>query len=137
MAKEISIPFLEDFIDDLKLDDRDLISVLLADWKKVKEELEVLYRERDQKSTIDGMKKGISLFIQFLFWTNEQPINSSRSFSLEFLEVKPVNLEERLGFIIARPNLFHSYRQLSELMTEQEKLYAKKNILKKASKPKG
>ena len=50
---------------------------------------------------------------------------------LTLLEMKPVNLEERLGFIISRPTLFHSYRQLTELMVEQEKLYAKKNIVKK------
>lgn len=133
MGKELSIPFLEEYIFDMKNE----VSFLLTEWKKIKEQLEVLYRERDQKNTLDGMKKGVSLFIQYLFLTNEQPINSTKSITLDVLEVKPVNLEERLGFIIARPNLYHSFRQLSELMTEQEKLSAKKNILKKASKPKG
>ncbi|MGX6442536.1 YpoC family protein [Neobacillus sp. K501] len=133
MGKELSIPFLEEYIFDMKHE----VSFILIEWKKVKEQLEVLYRERDQKNTLDGMKKGVSLFIHYLFWTNEQPINSTKSITLDVLEVKPVNLEERIGFIIARPNLYHSFRQLSELMTEQEKLFAKKNILKKASKPKG
>lgn len=137
MAKEISIPFLEKYIYDSKLENQEAILALLTEWKIVKEQLEVLYQNRDQKNTLEGMRKGISLFIQYLYWTNDQPLMPSRPFSLHLLEVKPVNLEERIGFIISRPNLFHSYRQLSELMTEQEKLYAKKNILKKASKPKG
>jgi hypothetical protein len=83
------------------------------------------------------MKKGIGLFLQFLFWSNDKQIAVLANTSLSLLEVKPVNIDERLGFIISRPNLFHSYRQLSELMVEQEKLYAKKNIVKKAFKPNG
>lgn len=121
---------------DEKVND-EAISRLLVDWVHIKTELEVLYRNRDQKSTIQGMKKGIGLFIQFLFWGNEKEINLKAFEPLERLEIKPVNLDERLGFIIRRPNLYHSYRQLSELMVEQEKLYAKKNILKKRLGPKG
>ena len=82
-----------------------------------------------------GMKKGIGLFLQFLFWSNDRPISAIESTPLNLLEIKPVNLEERLGFIISRPNLFHSYRQLSELMVEHEKLFAKNKIIKKAFKP--
>lgn len=137
MVKEISIPFLKEYIFAIKPEIQEDILALVEEWKIVQEQLEVLYRNRDQKNSLEGMKKGISLFIQFLFWTNEQPIDPNMPITLELLEVKPVNLEERLGFIISRPNLFHSYRQLSELMTEQEKLYAKNKILKKASKPKG
>jgi hypothetical protein len=121
---------------DEKVND-EAISRLLADWVHIKTELEVLYRNRDQKSTIQGMKKGIGLFIQFLCWGNEKEINLKDFEPLERLEIKPVNLDERLGFIIRRPNLYHSYRQLSELMVEQEKLYAKKNIVKKRLGPKG
>lgn len=137
MVKEISIPFLEEYIYDIKLENQEAISALVTEWKKVKEQLEILYQNRDPKNTEEGMKKGISLLIQYLYWTNDQPLEPNMPVTLHQLEVKPVNLEERIGFIISRPNLFHSYRQLSELMTEQEKLYAKKNILKKASKPKG
>jgi hypothetical protein len=113
------------------------ISLLLADWNHVNAELEILYRNRDQKNTIHGMKKGIGLFIQFLFWVNEKAINLKDFEPLESLDIKPVNLDERLGFIIRRPSLYHSYRQLSELMIEQEKLYAKKNIVKKRLGQKG
>ena len=89
------------------------------------------------KKHAKGMEKGIGLFIQFLSWSNDSQLTLKNLNQLTLLEIKPVNVEERLGFIISRPNLFHSYRQLSELMVEQEKLYAKKNIVKKASKPNG
>jgi uncharacterized protein (DUF433 family) len=77
------------------------------------------------------MKKGIGLFIQFLYWSNDRQINSKEPVSINQLVITPVNLDERLAYILSRPNLFHSYRQLSELMTEQAKQYAKKNIVKK------
>lgn len=113
------------------------ISNLLLDWEKIKIELETLYRNRDQKSTVQGMKKGIGLFIQFLYLSNNRRINSKESISINQLEITPVNLDERLAYILSRPNLFHSYRQLSELMTEQAKQYAKKNIVKKRLSQKG
>jgi hypothetical protein len=125
ILEEIDLENLEENVKD------EAISVLLADWNHVKAELETLYRDRNQKDTIHGMKKGIGLFIQLLFWVNEKEINLKEFEPLERLDSKPVNLDERLGFIIRRPNLYHSFRQLSELMIEQEKLYAKKNIVKK------
>jgi hypothetical protein len=125
LLEEIDLENLEENVND------EAISGLLADWNHVKAELEALYRERDQKNTIHGMKKGIGLFIRFLFWVNETEINLKDIGPLERFESKPVNLDERLGFIIRRPTLYHSYRQLSEMMIELEKLYAKKNIVKK------
>lgn len=113
------------------------ISLLLADWERVKGELETFYRNRDQKSTLQLMKKGIGFFIQFLYWSNDRKVNSKEPIPFNLLEIKPVNLDERFTYILSRPNLFHSYRQLSELFTEQEKLFAKKNITKKRLSQKG
>jgi hypothetical protein len=138
MPEPISIPFMDEleWITPMEnLDDS--ITLLLEEWERVKIELGLLYRNRDQKTTIIGMKKGIGLFLQFLVWSNDKQISALESTPLNLLEIKPVNLDERLGFIITRPNLFHSYRQLSELIVEHEKLYAKKKIVKKAFKPKG
>lgn len=137
MDKFITFPFLEEW--DWNHPDgnqEEEITRLLEGWGKVQGDLEILYQNRDQKKTILGMEKGIALFIQFLFWTNDQPVMLKEPNPLNRIEIKPVNLEERLGFILARPNLFHSYRQLSELMIELEKLFVKKKI-KKASKPNG
>jgi hypothetical protein len=138
MDNQLIIPFLEELeLEALDENVDQAISNLLSDWEKIKVELETLYRNRDQKSTLPGMKKGISLFIQFLYLSNDRQVNSKESSSINQLEITPVNLEERLAYILSRPNLFHSYRQLSELMTEQAKQYAKKNIVKKRLSQKG
>ncbi|WP_051633452.1 YpoC family protein [Bacillus sp. UNC41MFS5] len=113
------------------------ISNLLTEWKNGKGQLEVLFREREYKNAKVLMEKGIQLFIQFLAWSNGLPVPLNESLNFKQLEYKPVNVEERLAFITSRPALYHSYRQLSELMMEQEKLFVKRNILKKASKPNG
>ncbi|WP_342432100.1 YpoC family protein [Neobacillus sp. FSL H8-0543] len=138
MGKPITIPFLNELEWLTPMESQDeSISHLLEEWEKVKPELESLYRNRDQKTTIRGMKKGIALFLQFLFWSNDRQMSALETTPLILLDIKPVNIDERLGFIISRPNLFHSYRQLCELMVEHEKLYAKKKVIKKAFKPKG
>jgi len=111
------------------------VSTILEEWESVKIRLDQLFRERDQKKAKEWMEKGIVLFIQFLYYTNEKASTPYDSIPFHQFYFKPVNIEERLGFIMARPGLYHSYRQLSELMVEQEKLYAKRNIVKKTSRP--
>jgi hypothetical protein len=113
------------------------ISNLLKEWENSKDRLEAIFRERDYKNAKVLMEKGINLFIQFLSWSNELPVLLEEPINFNQFEYKPVNVEERLGFIMSRPNLYHSYRQLTELMVEQEKLFVKRSILKKASKPNG
>jgi hypothetical protein len=113
------------------------ISCLLKEWKDIKNQLEALFRERKQQNIKPLMDQGISLFIQFLSMSNGYPELVDKPFIPNQYEFKPVNVEERLGFIMSRPALFHSYRQLSELMVEQEKLFMRRSILKKASKPNG
>ena len=131
-------PFLEELDFEVPNEaENEVIAFLLAEWNLLKMELETLYRNRDQQTTLQGMKKGIGLFIHFLYWSNDRQVNLKKLEPLDRIEMKPVNLEERLGFIIRRPNLFHSYRQLSELITEQEKLFAKKSIVKKRLSQKG
>lgn len=138
MDNQLIIPFLEELeLEGLNENVDQAISNLLSDWERIKVELEGLYRNRDQKSTLQGMKKGIGLFIQFLYWSNDRQIISKEPISINHLVITPVNLDERLAYILSRPNLFHSYRQLSELMTEQAKQYAKKNIVKKRLSQKG
>ncbi|MDQ0976191.1 hypothetical protein QFZ31_006069 [Neobacillus niacini] len=131
---KLIIPYLEE----LELEASEVnISFLLSKWDGVKSDLETLYGNRDQQATLQLMKKGIIYFIQFLYWSNDRQVNSKEPIPLNQFEIKPVNFEERLTYILSRPNLFHSYRQLSELFTEQEKLFAKKNIVKKRLSQKG
>jgi hypothetical protein len=131
---KLIIPYLEE----LELEASEVnISFLISKWDGVKSDLETLYHNRDQQATLQLMKKGIIYFIQFLYWSNGRQVNSKEPIPFNQFEIKPVNFEERLTYILSRPNLFHSYRQLSELFKEQEKLFAKKNIVKKRLSQKG
>lgn len=110
------------------------VAAILAEWEGIQKQLAPLFRARDQKNTKKWMEKGINLYLQFLYLTNHEtfpPINRNRYDQFLF---KPVNLEERIDFINSRPELYHSYRQLSELMIEQEKQFVKSNIIKKSSR---
>lgn len=111
------------------------ILAILKDWKELKCQLENLHRERNQENILEGMNKGIEIFLKFIFWSNEKPVPLNMPLSFHELDYKPVNLQERLAFIISRPKVFHSFIQLSELMIEQEKQYSKRSIMKKTSRP--
>lgn len=114
--------------------DEEILSIL-EEWNNVKAQLGELFRERNQKNTKALMEIGIDLFIQFLFKSNNKPVLAKESIPFDELAIKPVNIKERLGFIMARPNLYHSYRQLSELVIEQEKQFVKYTAMKKSSRP--
>jgi hypothetical protein len=109
------------------------INVLIGEWNVIKSELETLYHNRDVKGTPSLMEKGIELFIHFLLFSNGQVESSRLSGWANSLKYKPINVEERLTFIQSRPSLYQSFRQLSELMVEQEKIYVKLMLKRKAS----
>jgi hypothetical protein len=102
-------------------------------WGKVKPIIEEMHHQRKKDGIKEAMKKGIGLFLQFLYWSNGKPVFLKELPLFTNISIKPVNLEERVGFIISRPGLYHSYVQLCELMIEQEKLFAKNMMIKKAS----
>ncbi|WP_052353770.1 YpoC family protein [Neobacillus jeddahensis] len=108
---------------------------ILREWEGIKAQIEPLFRERDHNNVKEWMEKGISIFKQFLCFTNEETPSQSEQIPYHQFHFKPVNIEERLSFIISRPNLYHSYRQLSELMVEQQKQFVKSTIIKKSSRP--
>ncbi|WP_066369559.1 YpoC family protein [Neobacillus fumarioli] len=99
---------------------------ILEEWKTVKDQLEDVFRRRDLTNVKTYMDKGIELFKQLLALTNDK----TELPPFDQLVYKPVNLAERFEFIMNRPNLYHSFRQLSELMKELEKLYVKNNVKK-------
>ena len=109
-------------------------AAILKEWKNIQSQLIPLFRARDQKNTKEWMEKGITLFLQFLYLTNHESLLTFNQISYDRFVYKPVNLGERMDFIKSRPRLYHSYRQLSELMIEQEKLFVKSNIVKKSSR---
>ncbi|MEH7345278.1 YpoC family protein [Bacillus sp. JJ1532] len=110
------------------------IPVLIEEWQKVKELLETLFAKREMIHVLAPMKKGISLLLELVYWGNGLPVVLS-NLDLDKLAIKPVNLSERLEFIMKKPSLYHSYIQLAELIGEMNKQYVKQQIMKKASKP--
>ncbi|TKC19683.1 YpoC family protein [Robertmurraya kyonggiensis] len=110
------------------------IAALLEQWTSLNQELHVLFERRAQKEAKPVMEKGINLFIEFLHWSNERPVEATTKIDFAGLKTKPVNIGERLNFIIARPTLFQSYMQLAELFIEQEKGFKKALAIKKLKK---
>ncbi|WLR56579.1 hypothetical protein LC048_06675 [Mesobacillus subterraneus] len=102
---------------------------VLGEWGQCKDELDIHFKNRDSDRALPWMKRAIDLFEQFLYLSNSM---NQDLCSITDCEIKPVNVEERLEFIISRPKLFHSYKQLAELFAEQEKQFAKHVALNRA-----
>lgn len=93
-------------------------------WEAARMELDNCFKSREASRAKPIMEASIQLFSDYLFEANGTNV-------IEQCELKPVNVSERLEFIKGRPWLYHSYIQLSELFSEQEKLVAKKIALNK------
>lgn len=115
-------------------DQAETFSILQYQWEEVKTHLESSFSARKGIGIKEWMDKGITLFFQLLYLTNGENFTSTNQILYQQFQFKPINMEERIGFIMDRPSLFHSYRQLSELMLELEKLYVKSIIVKKSSR---
>jgi hypothetical protein len=105
------------------------IPFLLEEWNKLRTQLETFFSERDFSLVMVPMKQAIALFIEMLFWTNRQPVHFPLD-HIHKLDIKPVNIQERIEFILSRPKLYHSFAQVSELFIEQEKHFTKMVLLK-------
>lgn len=108
--------------------DNHAVENLLASWTTIHQELKRQFEEREHAS-LEKMQAGIAAFIKLLFWTNEEPVNMQfLSEKAATLAYKPVNIGDRLSFILSRPKSYQSFIQLSELMIEQQKQLARKKI---------
>lgn len=104
---------------------------LIHEWKQLHVRLADLFEKRDRLNVHKPMKQGIALFIQCLFWLNDIPVAFvEQRINDEQLKWKPINIKERLAFILQQPTFYHSFVQLNELMAELEKRY----YIKKASR---
>lgn len=109
------------------------IPELLVEWRRLHDEIRSLFQIRDKKNILLPMKQGIGYLIECIFWANALPVKLCE---LDFptLAIKPVNVSERLNFLMKRPNIYPSFIQLTELMEEQEKQFSKYIAVKNASK---
>ena len=110
------------------------IPELLRHWKSIDGKCEKLFSNRETKLTREPMKEGIALFFTVLYWIHHKPVVlQDWNHIVDELSIKPVNLVERLTFIIQRPASYHAFVQLNELFRELEKHYAKNKIKKATS----
>jgi len=107
------------------------LACLQAAWKELNPLLESKFERRD-RTVSDQMKAAIALFLMSLFWSNSQPVALNNwCEKVKMMVIKPVNVEERLSFVFSRPFSYHAYIQISELIIEQQKQFAKYTILNK------
>ncbi|MBM7703321.1 YpoC family protein [Metabacillus iocasae] len=111
----------------------DYMPTMFQVWREQKDFIADLYKKREATYALDPMRHAIANFISALFWTNG--VNVPRLTHLEEdlnkLTYKPINVYERLAFVMKKPFLYHSFIQLGELYQELERLYAKMLIVQK------
>ncbi|PLT28367.1 YpoC family protein [Peribacillus deserti] len=106
----------------------DLISV----WGSERKTLDDFFSNRQSQKALIHMKRAISLWISALFWLNGRPAGIQNWPKLvSELTLLPINAVERLSFVLERPALFHSYKQLTILFNELEKMFYKELAIKK------
>ncbi len=107
--------------------DRDqYIPILLLKWKALEAPITSYFKARNREGALEPMKQMVKLYLAFLFWTNSVPVPELVKVkdSIESLKIKPVNVEERIGYILSVPNHHHAFTQLRELFVELQKKYA-------------
>lgn len=112
------------------------IPILLKECAVIREQLETIFQKRKNKLALPLMKQGIGLFVEMFHWVNQVPVKLNPSIQYEKLPIQPINVKERLEFLFMRPNAYHSFVQLFELVEEMEKLYQKSLTMEKLHKQK-
>lgn len=82
------------------------------------------------------MIDGVSLFICCLYWSSGKPVGhlDLRNTDWNSFDVQPMNVHERLNYILIRPEQYHSFVQLDQLFQECEKQFSKIMTLKNTNK---
>ncbi|WP_078380222.1 YpoC family protein [Sutcliffiella halmapala] len=109
------------------------VPLLFLGWKELEGELTQFHENRESIKVKVKMTQAIALLLQALFWLNRQPVRSLQEWQKEvnLLQYKPVNIEERLDFVMKRPELYHAFIQLQQLFSECTKLFYKVKIIEK------
>jgi hypothetical protein len=103
------------------------IQAVVQLWKEERERLNVLFVNRNRKAAREPMIRALSYFLACLYWLNGTCVKGIVNWEKEIdaLSIKPINCVERLQFIFAKCDLYHSFIQLGELFDELTKLYYK------------
>lgn len=93
-----------------------------------KPEIQALFDARRYKDAIEPMSKAVKHFKHLLYQLNAE---TDLEKDPESLQLKPINIKERLDYLDANLKQYHAFLQLETLYEEVEKLYAKKAIMDK------
>lgn len=102
-------------------------------WKVKEKELSDYFRRRQKKMTVPMMRQFIAYFIDIVYWSHEARVLTLKEISKDIIrfEYIPVNVGERLQFILDQPAHHLSFIQLKELFYEQEKKLVKARAIRK------
>lgn len=100
------------------------VSALIDQWKLLKVEIIKYIAAKNKEKMHKSMAFGICCFLECLYWVNEMPVAFNEGLISSHIKIMPINVEERLRFIISRVTGYHSFKQLEELYKELEKQFA-------------
>ncbi|MBP3950633.1 YpoC family protein [Bacillus suaedae] len=129
-------PFYFDISEEVKpwTDKHFYVPKLFQIWGVEENNLRLLFRQRKSAFAKPIMTLMVALFIDLLFWSNEQRVldlGDQFFLDLDTLTYKPINCKERLEFILQSLDQYHALIQLSALFEEHKKGFAKMVILEK------
>lgn len=117
------------------MNDFEFIREQLLAWNETVDEIGELFNKRETKLAKVPMIEYTNKYISCLFALNHQREKETNELQvISKLERKPLNLSERLGFLLESPNHYHAYIQLKELFIELRKMTARYEIIEKRDK---
>ncbi|EUJ31112.1 YpoC family protein [Listeria cornellensis] len=94
-------------------------------WQNVAQELDASFKLREEPD-MSIIRDGLGIYLSMLFWSNKRPVQLNELYKhIETLELVPMNLQERLAFIMGKSDGYPAFKQLNELVQEQRKLVLK------------
>ncbi|WP_221565147.1 YpoC family protein [Alkalihalobacillus sp. TS-13] len=127
----MEVPFLLDLLDETEqfqqrnIDRSVLCTSLFERWREEKVEISKMFSQRNRQAARPKMIAGIRWFITLIYWTNKKKVKRLTHLKeeLTLMEIQPVNLYERLSFLMGNPDHYQSFIQLSQLYDEIEKMW--------------
>ncbi|PYZ94549.1 hypothetical protein CR194_03175 [Salipaludibacillus keqinensis] len=131
-----SIPFYDDLLNVIQIDKSEqapwhepkrAINQLVDRWNNQgKPYLARCYQQRNRLAARPVMIQYTAYFIQGMHWIDGQPVTSLRSImtSLKDLPFSPMNVEDRLAFVLTTVDHHHAFITLTQLYDEARKKWA-------------
>lgn len=128
--KEIHLsPFADKYFSTLPSgkNKRELVKDVLEMWEKEGEPaLQKYFNDRDGQKAKPLMLKYIAIYIQTNMWLAGHEVTSLESIGVELekLSYAPMNIKERIEFVLQSPSQYHAFVTLTQLYAESRKKWA-------------